>query len=168
MPPTVRYDNSLLEVGLEGDFTYGGMVSTSAAKKLIISSKCKSKEDAFIELQFGIEKQIPISILFKRSCGVFASTSLPRSQVDNHPVMVSGRSLIGSLFHFIIFVAIWLIKLTITVIALVGVAMLADHLLQGKIFQAATAARNSQMNKEPREAVELKPLVTLKHYGTLN
>lgn len=168
MPPTIRYDNAALDVGLEGDFTYGGEITTTAMKKLIISSRCKIKEDSFIELQFGIKDQIPITLLFKRSCSGLVPINSPIGGIATPKPQEQTRSLLGSLFHLVVFVVVWSLKLLLTIAGMLGLAVLVDHFLQGKLLQAATSIAQPDSKVQKKDAVELKPLVTLKHYGTLN
>ena len=68
--PILRYDKTILEVGLEGDFTFGGDVTQTSVRHLTLHSKCLLKDDSFIELQLGIKGQIPVSIMLKRVCSV--------------------------------------------------------------------------------------------------
>lgn len=176
--PIIRYDKLALDVGLEGDAVYGAEVTPSSNKTLKISTRCRGIEDSYVEVQLEIKDQIPINIMVKRMCGAAAvshPTSLtavshpaPASTLDHH----ESRGLISSLFHMIIAIIITILRLALVMALVAGFAYMLDKLCFGRLIEhhlASVALPMNQKNTNDRkDLVELKPLMKMKQYGTLN
>jgi hypothetical protein len=160
--PAIRYDKTLLSVGVSGDLGYGGQVRENSMRTLKLDVKCLSTEDAFVEIQLMITKQTPTSVMIKRICSQGTKVQ------DGYLGL-----LIKTLFKLVFAI----LKFAILLLFLAAIAVLCDRYVISKIIDPYLSSfknkpsklnKNNKGNEPLGDIVELRTLTNKKQYGTLN
>lgn len=167
-PPIIRYDKTALEVGLDGDFTFGGKVTETIHKNLKVRIRCISNEDSFVELQFGLKGQLPVQVMLKRTCSIPTTSAKSFGMFSNDS---SSDGYLSTLIKLIIRAFVALIRVMLILTLVIGVAVIIDKFCLNRLFTTPPISRPITKGglAKKEDLVELKPLMQMRaHYGTLN